>query len=221
MKIIFLIPPSEGKNSWWNIWTEKLSFSFNKPYDIAKKATESDLKCTGDRYKQGIELNMNIDDSLLVSAISRYSGVMYNAIDYIGMNDSWKKYFLDNFLILTGMYGLLSPENLIWNYKLPIETKGLYKFWDTKITQALDAQEWDIIVDLLPHSYKKMIDWGSLNSKILRVDFFIHTNGKLKKMTHWIKKVKGEYIKKICEACEIIIPDFWDKKEMNIEIIIK
>jgi hypothetical protein len=45
MKIFFLLPPSEGKNS-ENIYDfESLSFNFDKPFDIAKNVTEKDLKC--------------------------------------------------------------------------------------------------------------------------------------------------------------------------------
>ena len=57
MKILFLLPPSEGKNHGWDISEEKLSLSFTKPYDIAVNATEKDLKCIGKRYEEGIRLN--------------------------------------------------------------------------------------------------------------------------------------------------------------------
>jgi len=86
MKIIYLLPPSEGKNSGGSGRDEKVSFRFKKPLDIAKNATEKDLKCSGKRYEEGIELNSNIESSLKIAAIERYSGVMYNAIDYLGMN---------------------------------------------------------------------------------------------------------------------------------------
>jgi hypothetical protein len=45
MKILFLIPPSEGKNSLADYYDEELSFRFRKPLEIAHNATEKDLKC--------------------------------------------------------------------------------------------------------------------------------------------------------------------------------
>ncbi len=48
---------------------------------------------------------------------------MYNAIDYHNMNLKGKQYFENNFKILSGMYGIVSPLDMIGNYKLPIETK--------------------------------------------------------------------------------------------------
>lgn len=199
MKIIFLLPPSEGKNHWWDIWAEELSFIFEKPLDIAINATQKDLKCKWERYKEGIELNKNIEKSEKLPAISRYSGVMYNAINYTKMNTQWKQYFEDNFKILSGMYGIVSPLDMIGNYKLPIETKWLCNFWWTQITQTLNFWQYDYIVDLLPISYAKMIDWKHINSQIIRVNFLHIKDGELKKITHWVKKVKGEYIKDLCE----------------------
>jgi len=46
MKLIFLLPPSEGKNDESIYDNEDLSFVFKKPLSIAKNATENDLKCT-------------------------------------------------------------------------------------------------------------------------------------------------------------------------------
>lgn len=199
MKIIYLLPPSEGKNSWWNNGTEKLSFNFKKPFEIAINASEKDLKCKDKRYQEGIELNKNIQTSEKLPAIERYSWVMYNAIDYHWMSDMWANYFASNFLILSGMYWLVKPGDMIGNYKLPIETKGLYKYWWDQITNALNSLNADYIVDLLPGSYAKMIDWKQLKTKVIRVNFLHTKDWKLKKITHGVKKVKGEYIKNICE----------------------
>jgi hypothetical protein len=46
VKILFLIPPSEGKNPENKYTKESLSFVFEKPLEIAQNVTEKDLKCT-------------------------------------------------------------------------------------------------------------------------------------------------------------------------------
>lgn len=86
----------------------------------------------------------------VLPAISRYNGVMYSAIDYDAMSLDAKHIFDTHFLICSGMYGLVKPQDEIANYKLPIETKGLSHFWKEKITQELNILEADIIIDLLP-----------------------------------------------------------------------
>ncbi len=146
---------------------------------------------------------------------------MYNAIDYPWMSEKWKNYFENNFVLLSGMYGILRPQDMIGNYKLPIEAKGLCKFWWEQITRKLNDMKADYIVDLLPNSYKKMIQWEELDPKVLQIDFFTNKTGELKKMTHGVKKVKGEYIKSICEAGIDMIEDFsWDVTENSEKKII-
>lgn len=226
MKIIYLLPPSEGKNTWWNIWSESLSFEFKKPLKLAKNATEKDLKCKEKRYEEGIQLNKNIEKWELLPAIERYSWVMYSAIDYSWMSEEWKKYFEDNFLILSGMYGILSPQDSISNYKLPIETKGLYKFWWDTITHALNWCNADYIVDMLPGSYAKMIDWKKIKTQVIKINFLHYRENELKKITHGVKKVKGEYISKLCNNSVKNISDLGEnmqkiwESEYAIDIIL-
>lgn len=203
MKILFLLPPSEGKNSQGEIGEEKLSFSFEKPKEIATNVTEKDLKCSGNRFKEWVNLNKQLCETkgfIITPAMNRYSGVMYNAIDFAGMNDEWKKYFEENFMIFSGMYGILKPMDLIGNYKLPIETKTLAKYWQETITNTLNESGADYVVNLLPLSYQKMINFKTLQPKIININFQVEKNGKIVKMAHWVKKIKGEWIKNICET---------------------
>lgn len=107
---------------------ELLSFPFQKPLVIAQNATEKDLKCSGKRYQEALDLNATIEKSLTLPAIERYDGVMFDAINYEGLSSEGKRYFDQHFLIFSGIYGLVKPQDRIGNYKLPIETKGLYQF---------------------------------------------------------------------------------------------
>jgi cytoplasmic iron level regulating protein YaaA (DUF328/UPF0246 family) len=54
----------------------------------------------------------------------------------------------------------------------------------------LNALDVDVIVDFLPGSYGKMIQWKDIQAKIVRVNFLHTKDGELKKMTHGVKKVK-------------------------------
>jgi len=183
---------------------------------IAKNASEKDLKCKGKRYEEWIQLNESIEDSEKLPTIERYSWVMYNAINYKWMSSFSKKYFEDNFWILSGMYGLLKPLDAIWNYKLPIETKWLYAYWEGKITKNLNNLELDYVVDLLPWSYKKMIQWSDIKANVVTVDFFHNKDGEIKKMTHGVKKVKGEYIHKLCNNSPSKLEDFpWKLEKIS------
>ncbi|MDQ7009335.1 MAG: peroxide stress protein YaaA [Candidatus Gracilibacteria bacterium] len=224
-KIMFLIPPSEGKNSDNTFEKEELSFEFEKPCDIATSVTEKDLKCTGKRFEEGVELNKNICREGKISfptdiAINRYSGVMFSAIDYENMNNIGKKYFEEKFLILSGLYGIVKVKDKIGNYKLPIESKGLLDFWGDKIIEEINIINPDFVVNLLPISYSKVIFGKNKsiekvfskkrNFKIINVNF-IKPDGK--KISHGVKKIKGEWIKNICEK------NISDYKDFGGEII--
>ncbi|MDD5213378.1 MAG: peroxide stress protein YaaA [Candidatus Gracilibacteria bacterium] len=230
MKILFLIPPSEGKNPENLYDLEELSFAFPKPLDIAKTATVKDLKCEGKRFAEAIELNKNIEKSGTIEAISRYDGVMYSAINYAGMTEKGKDFFRNNFAIFSGMYAIVKPNDKIGNYKLPIETKGLYlHFWKTVPDKIVDLKP-DFIVNLLPISYAKMIGLSTncnrhkkklakildAGIKVININF-LKNNGQ--KISHGVKTIKGEWIKQICENQISDYRDFGGKISENGNII--
>lgn len=216
MKILYLIPPSEGKAWWWNLWTEKVNFKFQKPLDILESVTEKDLKCSGKRFEEAKFLHQKIISWEILGvmlAIERYNGVMYSAIDYVWMNDETRAYFDKHFLITSGLYGLLTPRDVIANYKLPVEAQWVARYWKDILSQALNELDIDIIIDLLPGSYKKMIDWKQVKVHRVEIEFSISKSGKIQKLTHGVKKVKGDYIKNICIERYTDISDFpWELK---------
>lgn len=219
MKILYLIPPSEGKTPWWTLWSETLSFDLEKPLDLLKGVTEKDLKCRGERFKAAQSLHHTLlhkKQLEILPAIKRYSGVMYNALHYSSMNWDEKTYFDTNFFILSWLYGFLKPQDLIANYKLPVEAKWVANYWKNILSQALNKLEGDMIVDLLPQSYKKMIDWKQLKTLRVEIEFLRLDNGKTQKLAHGVKKVKGEYIKNICKNIFTDMEDFpWNLKKLS------
>ena len=76
------------------------------------------------------------------------------------------------------MYGIVRPKDLIGNYKLPIEVRGLHDFWGNKIAERIIAENPDYIINLLPKAYEKLLkireNLGQLkerNIKILNMIF--------------------------------------------------
>jgi cytoplasmic iron level regulating protein YaaA (DUF328/UPF0246 family) len=155
---------------------------------------------------------------------------MYSAINYAWMKEKWKDFFRNNFAIFSGMYWVVKPRDKIGNYKLPIETKGLYQhFWETLTDKIVDLKP-DFIVNLLPISYAKMI-WLSTNCnrhkkklakildawiKVININF-LKSNGQ--KISHWVKTIKWEWIKQICENQISDYRDFGWKISENGNII--
>lgn len=228
-KLFFLIPPSEGKNPENTFDAENLSFNFEKPFDILKSVTEKDLKCTWKRFEEAIILNNDIFENkkyIYNEAIKRYSWVMFSAIDYENMTNNWKTFFEKNFLILSWLYWILKPKDKIGNYKLPIETKWLLDFWWEKIIEEINKTKANFIINLLPISYSKLIFWKNKSLeklftqkrkfKIININFLKQD---WKKISHWVKKIKWEWIKNICEKGITDYKNFWGENIENWNII--
>ena len=207
--ILFLIPPSEWKNPWWVLKQEILSFVFKKPKDIAVYASEKDLKCKWDRFNEWILLNKNIDSWLYMEAINRYWWVMYNTIAYNDLSNEWQSFFDNNFLILSWMYWIVRPKDCIWNYKLPIETKWLYSYWWSQISDTINKLEPDYVVNLLPVSYQKMIVMDRIKSKVININFLTNKDWRVQKISHWVKKLRWNWVNKVCNNQITDIKDFW------------
>jgi hypothetical protein len=101
------------------------------------------------------------------------------------------------------MYGIVRPKDLIGNYKLPIEVRGLYDFWGNKIAKRIIAENPDYIINLLPKSYEKLLkireNLGQLkerNIKILNM-IFVSKNGE--KFSHNTKVLRGKFLKNVVE----------------------
>jgi cytoplasmic iron level regulating protein YaaA (DUF328/UPF0246 family) len=232
MKILFLLPPSEGKNKWWEFKEEKISFSFTRPCELAMNVDEKDLKCKWERFLEWLNLNKNICNwktNEYLHAIDRYSWVMFNAIDYVWMKEYWKKFFEENFLILSWFYWIVRPLDKIANYKLPIDTKWLFDFWWETIANNIVELKPDYIVNLLPINYSKLLWLAKCRRhihkrkilldegiKIININF-LKEDGK--KISHWVKKIKWEWIKNICENNLTDIDQFWWEVVNNWDII--
>jgi len=232
MKILFLLPPSEGKNIWWEYDKENISYVFNKPCELSINVDEKDLKCKWDRFEEGVNLNKALcekNQDQFIESIKRYSWVMFNAIDYSWMNDEWKVFFENNFLVLSWMYGVVKPLDIIWNYKLPIDTKWLFDFWWEKLAEKIVEIKPDYIVNLLPISYSKLLWLAKCRKhihkrkiltdawiKIININF-LKPDWKL--VSHWVKKIKWEWIKNICENNLTDYEQFWWEVVNNWEII--
>jgi cytoplasmic iron level regulating protein YaaA (DUF328/UPF0246 family) len=134
---------------------------------------------------------------------------MYSAINYSDMDDNTRVFFENNFVIFSWMYGLLKPNDTIANYKLPIEATWLRNFWQTKITDTLKKIGPDYIVNLLPISYQKMIDFSEFKNQVIHINFLSRKGDKVVKISHWVKKIKWEWVKNICENNIDNYNDFW------------
>lgn len=136
-------------------------------------------------------------------AILTFAGDVYVGLDAASLSHEELTFAQDRLIILSGLYGLLRPLDLIQPYRLEMGTrlanpagKTLYDFWRPRLApllrQQLDQLGTDIIVNLASDEYAKAIDFKSLGARVIEVTFKEQTeDGKLKTMFPYAKPARG------------------------------
>jgi cytoplasmic iron level regulating protein YaaA (DUF328/UPF0246 family) len=139
-------------------------------------------------------------------ALLAFTGDVYEGLDAGSLKKRDIQYAQKHLRILSGLYGLLRPLDLIQPYRLemgrPLETrsaKNLYAFWRDTITGALNAENGDVLVNLASQEYFKAIDTGKLEKEIVSPVFKDEKNGKLKIISFYAKKARGTMARYLIE----------------------
>ena len=153
-------------------------------------------------------------------AIERYTGVVYEHLNWTTLSENGKKYMDDNILIFSGLFGMTSPSTLIPDYKLKMNVLSLQYHWNPTLTKALEKEE--LIFDLLPQVYRKAY---TPNSNVIKVEFVVENKGKKTSAGHYGKAVKGRFIRFLAENQVSNIKEFsnfhYDGFEWNGDYFVK
>ena len=199
--MIILIPPSEGKNR------------IKKPLDIKFKKTDfiymddveqvtrlldlisdEDLRSIYGTSEEKARIfhrqNQDVMNSRCWYAIERYTGVVYENLEWETINKRARNYMEKHVRIVSGLFGLLTPKTLIPDYKLKMNVLSLQYHWNPIITEDLKNE--DLIIDLLPQVHRKAY---TPNSNVVEVEFMVRSKGKTSTAGHFGKAVKGQFIR--------------------------
>ena len=134
-------------------------------------------------------------------AIFAFNGDVYNGLDVKSLEETKIPYMQDSLRILSGLYGILKPLDIIKPYRLEMGTKlsvngskNLYEFWNEKVTAKLNSEiksNDELIVNLASNEYFDSIDSKNLKGKIVSPQFKDFKNGKLKIISFYAKKARG------------------------------
>ena len=144
--------------------------------------------------------NFNIENSQ--QAIFAYRGEVFNGLDAETLKDSDIRFAQKHLIVLSGLYGMLRPLDLIQPYRLEMGTKAsfagrknLYEFWKETVTsslqQALKAQNDNILINLASNEYFKTIDTKTIDANIISPQFKENKDGVYKIVTIYAKKARG------------------------------
>lgn len=133
-------------------------------------------------------------------AIYAFSGDVYRGIDAYSIPVSKLDILQHSVRIISGLYGLLKPLDLMQPYRLEMGTKlsvgkskNLYEFWRKKVTTALNEElkEGELFVNLASQEYFKAIDVKTLKVPVIHVDFKEFKNGQYKTIAIFAKLARG------------------------------
>ena len=135
-------------------------------------------------------------------ALLAFKGDVYTGLDAESMSSDDLLWAQDHLRILSGLYGLLRPLDLIQAYRLEMGTKlangrgkDLYQFWGSKITDALNQQQADeslpVLVNLASNEYFKSVQSKQLNAEIITPVFKDWKGDKYKIISFYAKKARG------------------------------
>lgn len=141
-------------------------------------------------------------------AVYAYAGDVYDGLDAYTIDTKHLDKLQESLRILTGMYGILRPLDLIQPYRLEMGTKltvngskDLYEFWKTKLTEELDSElkENELLINLASVEYSKAIDEKKLKTAVISPVFKDFKNGKLKVISFYAKKARGSMARFVVE----------------------
>lgn len=131
-------------------------------------------------------------------AVLAFTGDVYDGFGAETLKKTELLFAQDHLRILSGLYGLLKPLDLIQPYRLemgrPLKTaraKNLYEFWKTTVTEELNNTKGDLLINLASNEYFKTIDQKSLNKRIISPVFKDEKNGTFKIISFYAKKARG------------------------------
>lgn len=135
-------------------------------------------------------------------ALFAFKGDVYTGLNAYQLNDQQIDLAQQQLRMLSGLYGLLRPLDLMMPYRLEMGTKlrntrgsNLYEFWGEIITQQINADlldaESDLLVNLASDEYYKAVKEKQVQAQIIKPVFLDQKNGKYKVISFYAKKARG------------------------------
>lgn len=149
-------------------------------------------------------------------AIYTFDGEVYTGLDVYSLS-AYKIGVLQNKLrILSGLYGVLKPLDLMQAYRLEMGTsiaigtkKNLYEFWKKTLTDELNSElkKDELFVNLASNEYFSAVDAKKLKVPVITPEFKDYKDGKLKMISFFAKKARGLMVRYIIDTNAETIDD--------------
>jgi cytoplasmic iron level regulating protein YaaA (DUF328/UPF0246 family) len=135
-------------------------------------------------------------------ALFAFTGDVYRGLDALSLSEKDIEFAQEHQRILSGLYGILKPLDLMLAYRLEMGTslpvgrkKNLYDFWGSKLTdflnKELEGHKDQTLVNLASNEYFKAIKVKELKGKLISPQFKDAKNGEYKTIMTFAKQARG------------------------------
>ena len=189
--------------------SEKLN---KKLKTLSRKKLGELMKISADLSNLNYERNQNWQPPFALDnakqAIFSFTGEVFRGIDVVSMTEDKLPILQNKLRILSGLYGLLRPLDLIQPYRLEMGTKlkvgsteNLYQFWSTDLATSLNAELEDneLLINLASKEYFKALPKKALKVPMITPVFKELKNGEYKTIMTYAKKARGLMVRFIIE----------------------
>lgn len=151
-------------------------------------------------YERNQEWSLPFSSENARPSVYAFGGDVYRGLDVYTLPKSKLDYLQNTVRIISGLYGILKPLDLIQPYRLEMGTrfpvgvkKNLYEFWKPKIANALNAEleDGELFINLASAEYFKAIDIKALNVPVIDLIFKDLKNGEYKTIMTYAKLARG------------------------------
>jgi len=141
-------------------------------------------------------------------AVYAFNGDVYQGLDAYTIPEEKLDKLQDTLRILSGLYGILKPLDLMQPYRLEMgaqlkvgRKKNLYEFWKEELTHSLNSElmEDELFVNLASNEYFGAIDEKKLKVPVISPVFKDWKNDKLKVISFFAKKARGSMVRYILD----------------------
>ena len=142
-------------------------------------------------------------------AIYTFDGEVYTGLDVYSLSADKVAVLQDKLRILSGLYGVLKPLDLMQAYRLEMGTsiklgtkKNLYEFWKKSLTDYLNSElnKEELYVNLASNEYFSAVDTKKLKVPVITPEFKDYKDGKLRMISFFAKKARGLMVRYIIDT---------------------
>jgi cytoplasmic iron level regulating protein YaaA (DUF328/UPF0246 family) len=186
--------------------------------EVCRKLTPADLsslmhisdKLAGLNVARFASWHFPFDVEQAKQALFAFNGDVYQGLQAQTFSSTQVDYAQSHLRILSGLYGVLRPLDLMLAYRLEMGTTlanprgtNLYQFWGERVTNALDLQLQQLnapfLLNLASQEYFKVVKPALLSKPVVDVQFKDQKNGQYKVISFFAKKARGMMARYVIE----------------------